>query len=535
MKDRTPTMAGRIRLSIGDETAPQYYYMAMADEPSEPGTPLNKNTLLSDTADSSVFGSINANHTVSDAFYELGSSRIRPYNNKLYTCYPDLDHPFIEFSEHFGKDAKSHIVVTKDYYVYQSSINTSYSSNPSITFKVFAKSNTSSPASTFSITENVSDSMITVDSIKGDQNGNIIEIHYAITGSDSSVNTYSYFIDVSNTSNYYHTVESANQADRPYLLWQNSTYYWYYRNNKTQGSDDYRCFIARMKVSDFSSAGNAYELTGTSSDDRYGVSKIICDGTYFYIFTDHYSTPDSDTGNYTIKILRFKMDNLSISRFRLYNDDTPWSISSKPTCIPHWIEDGTFYIRVKDTSSQYHFYSASINENQIVFHRLSSTQMADTDTYIGHIASDKALFIGITGTNDTSNFRVVSGITTSSATIGSKVTSSIVPNGDKQYNPVLPVRSKVKHILPSSPVIPAGVCGSIEATDSYYKFKPIYAAQTAWNVWSSCSVYSVNHSVDNTDKISYIVSSPSQFTLLTTNNEKSDIRYLPGYFREGRV
>lgn len=47
MKDRIPTYAGRVKL-IPVPNQPNTYDAARADEPVQEGTPLNKNTLLTD-------------------------------------------------------------------------------------------------------------------------------------------------------------------------------------------------------------------------------------------------------------------------------------------------------------------------------------------------------------------------------------------------------------------------------------------------------------------------------------------------------
>ncbi len=47
MEDRIPTLPGRVKLTRADGTS-EYVTIERADEPTNPGTPLNKATLLSD-------------------------------------------------------------------------------------------------------------------------------------------------------------------------------------------------------------------------------------------------------------------------------------------------------------------------------------------------------------------------------------------------------------------------------------------------------------------------------------------------------
>lgn len=55
MKDRIPTKPGRVALTDEETNVTKYYIMAMADEPVEEGTELNKATLLTD-ATAGLFG-----------------------------------------------------------------------------------------------------------------------------------------------------------------------------------------------------------------------------------------------------------------------------------------------------------------------------------------------------------------------------------------------------------------------------------------------------------------------------------------------
>ena len=55
MRDRTPKYPGRIRLVPEDGSAPFYAKIERADEPTQAGDPLNKNTFLTD-ATSALFG-----------------------------------------------------------------------------------------------------------------------------------------------------------------------------------------------------------------------------------------------------------------------------------------------------------------------------------------------------------------------------------------------------------------------------------------------------------------------------------------------
>lgn len=72
MRDRTPTQAlanGALRYGVYDEEGNllRYEYLALEDEPTDPGTELSKATLLQDSTEVALFGSA-ADRTVDDAF-----------------------------------------------------------------------------------------------------------------------------------------------------------------------------------------------------------------------------------------------------------------------------------------------------------------------------------------------------------------------------------------------------------------------------------------------------------------------------------
>ena len=72
MRDRTPTRAlenGALRYGVYDEAGNllRYEYLALEDEPTDPGTDLSKATLLQDSTEVSLFGSA-ADRTIDEAF-----------------------------------------------------------------------------------------------------------------------------------------------------------------------------------------------------------------------------------------------------------------------------------------------------------------------------------------------------------------------------------------------------------------------------------------------------------------------------------
>ena len=69
MEDRVPTpgQEGRVLITPEDGSAPYYATLTMADNPTNPGTPLNKETLLQDATETALFGSAE-NRTVDEAF-----------------------------------------------------------------------------------------------------------------------------------------------------------------------------------------------------------------------------------------------------------------------------------------------------------------------------------------------------------------------------------------------------------------------------------------------------------------------------------
>lgn len=69
MEDRIPSpgQQGRILITPEDGSASYYATVTMADNPTNPGTPLNKDTLLQDQTEVALFGTAN-NRTVDEAF-----------------------------------------------------------------------------------------------------------------------------------------------------------------------------------------------------------------------------------------------------------------------------------------------------------------------------------------------------------------------------------------------------------------------------------------------------------------------------------
>ena len=75
MRDRTPTQVldnGALRYGVYDEAGNllRYEYLALEDDPTDPGTDLSKATLLQDSTEVSLFGSA-ADRTVDDAFSNI--------------------------------------------------------------------------------------------------------------------------------------------------------------------------------------------------------------------------------------------------------------------------------------------------------------------------------------------------------------------------------------------------------------------------------------------------------------------------------
>ena len=69
MDDRTPTpgQEGRVLITPENGSAPFYAKVTMADNPTNQGTPLNKETLLQDSTEIEIFGNA-SNRTVAEAF-----------------------------------------------------------------------------------------------------------------------------------------------------------------------------------------------------------------------------------------------------------------------------------------------------------------------------------------------------------------------------------------------------------------------------------------------------------------------------------
>lgn len=69
MEDRIPTpgQEGRVFITPEDGSPPYHAVLTMADNPTQEGTPLNKETLLQDSTEVAIFGNAN-NRTVDEAF-----------------------------------------------------------------------------------------------------------------------------------------------------------------------------------------------------------------------------------------------------------------------------------------------------------------------------------------------------------------------------------------------------------------------------------------------------------------------------------
>ena len=85
MKDRVPTKPNRVLITPEDGSAPQYATITRADEPTQEGTPLNKETLLSDEAAASIKRRTGfETNTISDVFNALGDeTRIFTANREI--------------------------------------------------------------------------------------------------------------------------------------------------------------------------------------------------------------------------------------------------------------------------------------------------------------------------------------------------------------------------------------------------------------------------------------------------------------------
>ena len=66
MTDRVPTKPGRVLITPEGGGAPYYATMTRADDPTQPGTPLNKATLLTDETEQAIWGNT-SDRTVDDA------------------------------------------------------------------------------------------------------------------------------------------------------------------------------------------------------------------------------------------------------------------------------------------------------------------------------------------------------------------------------------------------------------------------------------------------------------------------------------
>lgn len=84
MEDRIPTPGqdGRVLITPENGSAPFYATIAMADNPTNPGTPLNKQTFLQDSTEILLFGDA-GNRTVDDVFQKLSEAAMFPSNTGI--------------------------------------------------------------------------------------------------------------------------------------------------------------------------------------------------------------------------------------------------------------------------------------------------------------------------------------------------------------------------------------------------------------------------------------------------------------------
>lgn len=84
MDDRTPTpgQEGRVLITPDDGSTPFYAKVTMADNPTNPGTPLNKQTFLQDSTEILLFGDAD-NRTVDDVFQKLSGAAMFSSNTGI--------------------------------------------------------------------------------------------------------------------------------------------------------------------------------------------------------------------------------------------------------------------------------------------------------------------------------------------------------------------------------------------------------------------------------------------------------------------
>lgn len=80
MRNRMPTEPGRVKLTRSDGST-EYVHMERADEPQDEGTPLNKETLLTDQTEAALFGN-SSDRTVDDAFAGI-AARLKMIANDM--------------------------------------------------------------------------------------------------------------------------------------------------------------------------------------------------------------------------------------------------------------------------------------------------------------------------------------------------------------------------------------------------------------------------------------------------------------------
>lgn len=74
MRDRAPTVAGRVKLTTTDGTTSTSYILTMDDAPTEEGTPLNKASLLTDQTAAKMGFTEASNPTPNDMFSALADA-----------------------------------------------------------------------------------------------------------------------------------------------------------------------------------------------------------------------------------------------------------------------------------------------------------------------------------------------------------------------------------------------------------------------------------------------------------------------------
>ena len=389
MHDRIPTIPGRVKLTKEGTSSPDYFIMEMADEPLNEGTPLNKNTFLTDATEEIIFGEAD-DKTVDEAFAELGGNRIRLATDadpKLYTAFLDLDNPFFDQKVSYKSydDTTDYVEdvpfgCTKDYYFtlsFRSESGSNYAD-----FKVYSRSNPDTLVRTVSV-NGVTQSTLSIKQCS--KNDNIIHCnHSAISGA-------AILVDLENgmaSSALYNVGE---------IVYSDSSYIYLISDIDVE---EYEWYLYKVNKSNMSK-----ETLGTYDISVYGVPvfKSASNGIA-YVITDAYATSTTDVKLISITLSSGNASASAISNCpKLYFNTIPDNPIYTDLLWYDFSDNSIYFVQETYTSGPPAVYGEHIYKINMSTHACSVYLSRENSNgaglmknvkYLYHLDNDIAVIIG---------------------------------------------------------------------------------------------------------------------------------------------